>query len=75
MAIACLVDIVAFNSRNIAQQCDTSSFLAVLSYIAILYGFLADLFVFDYLISGIDLAGSILILVVTFSVAIYKLYN
>ena len=73
MLIACLIDIVAFNSRNIAHQCDKSALMGLISYIAILYGFLADVFIFDYIVSGIDLAGACLILFVTFGVALYKL--
>jgi len=70
---ACSCDFIAFTSRNIAQQCDSSSFLAVLGYIVILYGFFADWFIFDYTPSGYDLLGALLILLVTLSVALYKL--
>ena len=39
----------------------------------VLYGFLADEFIFKAPITGFDLAGAVLILVITLSVTLYKL--
>ena len=47
--------------------------MAVLGYIVILYGFLVDEFIFQAPISGFDLAGAFLILLVTVSVTVTKL--
>jgi hypothetical protein len=44
-----------------------------LGYIVILYGFLADEFIFGTSITGFDLLGAILIFTVTVSVTAYKL--
>jgi drug/metabolite transporter (DMT)-like permease len=75
IVLACILDVAAFNTRNIAFQCDSSSFLAVVGFIAVLYGFLADEFIFKKPIAGYDLLGAIIILVVTLGVSIYKLIS
>ncbi len=61
------------NSHNIAFQSDSSGFVSILGYILILYGFLADEFIFGSSITGYDLLGAILIFVVTIGVTIVKL--
>jgi hypothetical protein len=45
----------------------------VIGYIVVFYGFLADEFVFDTAITGFDLAGAILIFIVTVGVTVHKL--
>ena len=47
--------------------------MAVIGYIVVLYGYLADIFIFDIEISGFDLVGACLILIVTVSVTVWKL--
>jgi len=69
----CILDFVSLNSQNIAFQSDSSGFVAVIGYLIIFYGFLADQFIFDSPITGFDLAGATLILLVTVSVTLYKL--
>jgi len=61
------------NAHNIAFQSDSSGFISILGYIVILYGFLADEFIFGTSITGFDLIGAVLIFTVTVSVTIYKL--
>jgi len=61
------------NSQNIAFQSDSSGFVAVIGYLIVLYGFLADEFIFDSVITGFDLVGACMILFVTVGVTIYKL--
>ena len=73
LIIMCVLDFVSLNSQNIAFQSDSSGFVAVIGYLIIFYGFLADQFIFSSPITGFDLAGAALILVVTVSVTLYKL--
>jgi len=72
LIMMCILDFVSLNSQNIAFQSDSSGFVAVIGYLIIFYGFLADQFIFDSPITGFDLAGACLILVVTVSVTLYK---
>ena len=69
----CVLDFISLNSQNIAFQSDSSGFVAVIGYLIIFYGFLADQLIFNSPITGFDLAGAFLILVVTVSVTVYKL--
>ena len=71
--VTCLFDFICLNAHNIAFQSDSSGFISILGYIVILYGFLADEFIFGTSITGFDLVGAILIFGVTVGVTVYKL--
>jgi len=73
LVLMCVLDFVSLNSQNIAYQSDSSGFVAVIGYLITVYGFLADLLIFDSPITGFDLTGAVLILTVTVSVTVYKL--
>jgi len=73
LVIAGIFDWLAYNTRIIAFQTSGSGFIALIGYIAIFYGFLADVFIFNAEIKGFDLAGALLIMVVTMVSAVYKL--
>lgn len=49
--------------------------MALLSYIVVVYGFVADKVIFDNSITGLTLAGAITIFGVTVGVAGYKLFS
>lgn len=66
-------DFVAFNLRNVAFQSDASGFIALIGYIAVFYGFLADVFVFNSTMTWTAMGGALLIIAVTVATAVYKL--
>ena len=70
---ACMADFVLLNSQNIAFQSDSSGFIAVLGYVVIFYGFLADKFIFNTPVTPFDLVGASVIFIVTIIVTIKKL--
>jgi hypothetical protein len=47
--------------------------VAVIGYMIVLYGFLADELIFESPVTGFDLAGACMIFTVTVGVTIYKL--
>jgi len=73
LLLTCFLDFISMNSQNIAFQSDSSGFVAVIGYLIVLYGFLADEFIFDSVITGFDLVGACMILFVTVGVTVYKL--
>jgi drug/metabolite transporter (DMT)-like permease len=70
---ACCFDFLQLCSMNIAFQNDSSGFVAILGYISVVYGFIADELIFNNSISGMELVGASLILIVCISTAAYKL--
>ena len=70
--LCCCLDFAGVNCQNIAFQSDSSGFVAIIGYIAVFYGFMADEFIFHRPITGFDLAGALLIFSVTIGVALYK---
>lgn len=71
--VCCFLDFFSINATNIAFQSDSSGFVSIIGYIVVFYGFLADEFIFETPITGLDLAGAVCIFVVTVAVTIYKL--
>ena len=68
-----IFDVLSLNSYNLAFQSDSSGFVAIIGYMIVVFGFLCDEFIFEAFITGYDLAGAIMILLVTITVTIYKL--
>ena len=73
MIIATLFDVVGVTSVTIAYQADSSGFVALISYINIIYGFLADRIIFKESFLPIELIAAIVILFVTVGTSVYKL--
>lgn len=72
--LCCLTcDYVGLNAQNIAFQKDSSGFVAIIGYMIIFYGFLADYFIFGFTINGVQIAAALLILGVTVGTSVYKL--
>ena len=71
--VAGLVDLFQFNLRNIAFQSDSSGFVAVIGYAVVLYGFMADYWIFEIELTTWSLIGALLIAVVTVGVTLIKL--
>ena len=74
--LAC-IDFLGVNSMQIAFSSDSSAFLATISYMVVFYGYMIDQLYFHEPMAGFDMVGACLILIVSISVAIYKLklYN
>jgi len=74
MIVLCsFIDLIGFNFRNIAFQCASSGFCALMGYVIVFYGFLADVFWFGIAMTAVAIAGAVLIMVVTLTTAAYKL--
>lgn len=71
--VSCCFDFTQLCSQNIAFQSASSGFVSVMSYISIAYGFLADELIFHTSITGMELMGATLIMVVCFTTAVLKL--
>lgn len=70
---ATLFDSGAVNFVTIAFQSDSSGFVALISYISIIYAFLADRIIFHESFHWLELVTAIVILAVTSSTSFYKL--
>ena len=70
---ATVFDSLAVNAVTIAFQSDSSGFVALISYINILYAFVADRVIFHESFSWIELVAALLILMVTVGTSIYKI--
>jgi len=75
MFLTAFIDTFALLSVTIAFQADSTGFVSIIGYMIVVYGFLADLFLFKQSITGIDLIGALLIFTTTVGIAIYKLRN
>ena len=75
MVIGALFDTMAIYSTTVAFQSDSSGFVALISYLTIVYSFLADRFIFDEEFAPLEMVAAIFILLVTICIMIYKLCN
>lgn len=74
LVFICFVDFIGCNAVTIAFQKDQSSFVAIIGFMIVVYGYIADQLMFSVSIAGIDLMSALLIFGVTISTAIYKMY-
>ena len=58
---------------TIAFQADASGFVAILGFFNIVYAFLADKFIFDETMQGVQLTCALLILAITVALAIRRI--
>ena len=73
MLAATLVDTVTVNSMTIAFQSDSSGFVSLISYVVVIYAFMADCLVFNEHFTWVELVGAASILIVTVYTSIVKL--
>ena len=73
MMAATLFDSLSVNAMTVAFQSDSSGFVALISYVSILYAFIADRLIFHESFSWLELVAAILILVITVLTSFYKL--
>ena len=70
---ATVFDSIAVNAVTIAFQSDSSGFVALISYVNILYAFVADVVIFKESFGWVELLAACVILVVTVGTSIYKI--
>ena len=70
---AILFDSLAVNCLTIAYQSDSSGFVAIISFITIVYSFVADRVIFNESFTMAELFAALLIFMVTVITSIYKL--
>ena len=70
-AAAC--DTIALFSDTLAFQKDSSGFVALISYMIIVYAYICDQIFFDEHLNSIELVAVLVILIVALGVAVYKL--
>ena len=70
---ATVFDTMGVNCATIAYQSDSSGFVALISYVMIVYGFLSDCLIFNESFSWVELSGAACIISVTIVTSIVKL--
>ena len=70
LLLTCVFDFICLNAHNIAFQSDSTGFISIFGYLVVLYGFLADEFIFGTSLTGFDLLGGVLIFGVTVAVTV-----
>ena len=69
----CIFDYVTLSAQVVAFQLADPGFVAIIGYIIVFYGFLADQFVLGFAQSASTICGSLLIFCSTFATAVAKL--
>ena len=69
---AMLFDSLACNAQTIAFQSDSSGFVSLISYLGIIYGFVADLLIFNESFSAIELIAASTMFIVIVGISVYK---
>ena len=72
-SIASLFYVGSFFGSQTAFQFDSSGFIALLSYVTIVYAYFVDQMYFNEKLRAVEFIASLIILVVAFGVACYKL--
>ena len=60
---------------TIAYQNDSSTFVSLLAYLTLVYAFLADYFIFNIMIVGLQLTFTLALFAVLIAVAVYKFWE
>ena len=71
--LSCIADVICIYSGFVAAQSGTLGFVGLVSYTAIFYAFLTDLFIFHEELQIIDMLAATAIMVTTMGVSIYKI--
>lgn len=72
MFVLCICDFTAVCTQQLAFQKDSSSFISIISYMSIVYGFAADFFIFDIAVKFIQIIASCMIIVVNLFLTVSK---
>lgn len=72
MFVLCICDFTAVCTQQLAFQKDSSSFISIISYMSIVYGFAADFFIFDIAVKFIRIIASCMIIVVNLFLTVSK---
>ena len=71
--LMCCFDLTAVCTQQLAFQKDSSGFVAIIGYTVVVYGFLADYFIFQVTPTGLQIAAASLILLVNLVTTVIKL--
>ena len=74
-SVASIFYMGSFFGSQVAFQVDSSSFIALLSYLTIVYAYVVDQIYFNEKLRAVEFVASLIILVVAFGVACYKIMN
>ena len=73
LALMCFIDFIGVNCMTMAFQAADSTFVAIVGYSIVVYGFLVDLFYFNQPMTGMGLTGALLIFFVTVGTSYVKM--
>ena len=73
MICAALFDSMAIYSITLAFQADSSGFVALISYLSVVYSFVADKVIFNEQFNAMEMTAALSIFIVTISIVTYKL--
>ena len=73
LGVACVFSTIAINANTISYQSDNSGFVALLSYITLVWAYFADQIIFDESFYVIEMVAAFAILSTTLTIAIIKL--
>ena len=73
MLAATMFDTLTVNAYTIAYQSDSSGFVALISYVVVIYAFLFDILIFDESFTWVELLAATSILVMTVLTSVVKL--
>ena len=69
----CIGDFIAVCSQQVAFQKDSSGFVSMIGYTSVVYGFVADFFIFGIAASGFQAIASSIIIMVNLATTYTKL--
>ena len=64
---------ITVSAATVAYQSDSSGFIALLSYISLIYFFVSDKIIFKEIFSAVELGAAIVILTVVVTITIIKI--
>ena len=70
---SCVLDLSCVYFGFVAAQASNLGFVGLISYTAIVYAFLTDLFIFDEKLQVVEMLATTIILITTMGVSIYKI--
>ena len=73
LGLAVLCAVVALTANIVAFQADSSGFVALLSFVVLVWAYAADMLIFNEEFKTMDLVASAVILITTFTIAVIKL--
>ena len=73
LVLICLIDFLGQTSMTIAMQSESSSFVAIIGFMIVVYGYVVEQLLFSEAIGGAEMLNAFFIVGVTLSTALYKI--